>query len=150
MLRDAKMNYAIMEKQAYALVKSLKQFRTYIGYSPVLAYIPFPAVKDVLTQHDGLGARRKWISKVHEYDIDIRPTKTIKGHGLANLMTSQGEQPDVYFIDEQHEWYKDTIYYHKNLWLQLLKIILLMRIELCDNLTGNIMLSLLHKKLKKR
>jgi hypothetical protein len=39
-LRDVKLKYSIMEKQAYALVKSLKHFRMYVGYSKVISYVP--------------------------------------------------------------------------------------------------------------
>jgi hypothetical protein len=39
-----------MEKQAYALVKSLKHFRVYIGYSKVVGHVPHPTVKDILGQ----------------------------------------------------------------------------------------------------
>ena len=48
-LRDAKLRYDIIEKQAYALVKSLKAFRVYILHSKIIAYVPFDAIKDVLT-----------------------------------------------------------------------------------------------------
>jgi hypothetical protein len=48
-LRDSKLNYSITEKQAYSLVKSLKHFRNYVGYNKIKAYVPYPAVKDVLS-----------------------------------------------------------------------------------------------------
>ena len=48
-LRDAEMKYDPIEKQAYALIKSLKTFRIYIFHAKVLAYVPSAAVKDVLT-----------------------------------------------------------------------------------------------------
>jgi hypothetical protein len=54
-LRDAELNYSITEKQAYALVKSLKHFRSYVGYNKIKAYVPYPTVKDVLSQQDCLG-----------------------------------------------------------------------------------------------
>jgi hypothetical protein len=54
-LRDSPLRYDIMEKQAYALVKSLKEFRTYILYSHVIAYMPSNFVKDILTQPDRKG-----------------------------------------------------------------------------------------------
>jgi hypothetical protein len=47
-LRDAEIRYDIMEKQAYALVKSLKAFRVYVLHSKVTAYIPSASVKDIL------------------------------------------------------------------------------------------------------
>ena len=48
-LRDAELKYDPIEKQAYALIKSLKTFRIYILHSKVLAYVPSAAIKDVLT-----------------------------------------------------------------------------------------------------
>ena len=48
-LRDAELKYDPIEKQAYALIKSLKIFRIYILHAKVLAYVPSTVVKDVLT-----------------------------------------------------------------------------------------------------
>jgi hypothetical protein len=75
-----------MEKQAYALVKALKDFRIYVLHSKVTAYIPSTSVKDILVQPDIDGKRSKWIAKVLEFDLEIRPTKLIKGQGLAKLL----------------------------------------------------------------
>eukprot|EP00253_Pinus_taeda_P032825 PITA_32825 len=44
-LRDAELRYDIIEKQAYALIKSLKAFRIYIMNSKVVAYVPSTSVK---------------------------------------------------------------------------------------------------------
>ena len=82
--RDSELNYSINEKQAYALVKSLKHFRNYAGYNKIKAYVPYPAVKDVLSQQDCMGTRGKWVSKIQEYDLEIKPTKIIKGQGFKN------------------------------------------------------------------
>jgi hypothetical protein len=48
-LRDDELRYDPIEKQAYALIKSLKAFRIYILHAKVIAYVPSPSVKDVLT-----------------------------------------------------------------------------------------------------
>jgi hypothetical protein len=64
----------------------LKHFRPYVGYSKIIAYVPHPIVKDILTQHDYLGTRGKWVSKIQEYDLEIRPTNLDKGQGLAKLL----------------------------------------------------------------
>jgi hypothetical protein len=85
MLRDAELNYTSMEKQAYALVKSLKHFRTYVGYSRIIAFVPHSTVKDILPQQDCLGTRGKWVSKIQEYDLEIKPKKIIKGQGLGKV-----------------------------------------------------------------
>jgi hypothetical protein len=85
-LRDYPLKYDIMEKQAYALVKALKEFRVYILHSHTSSYIPSISVKDILTQLDPEGKRGKWIEVLLEYDLEIKPTKLIKAQGLAKLM----------------------------------------------------------------
>jgi hypothetical protein len=123
-----------MEKQAYALVKSLKEFRTYILHSHIIAYMPNNSVKDILTQPDPEGRRGKWITVMLEYDLEIKPTKLIKDQGLAKLMAqsncdilgikfivdlSENPQEEAApqvsqkFIDSP--WYTDIIYVLKNL-----------------------------------
>ena len=86
-LQHSELNYTTMEKQAYALVKSLKHFRTYVGYSKIIGYVPHATVKDIMSQQDCLGIRGKWVSKIQEYDLEIKPTKLIKGQGLAKMLT---------------------------------------------------------------
>jgi hypothetical protein len=82
-LHSSELNYTIMEKQAYALVKYLKHFRIYVGYSKIVEYVPHSAVKDIQSQQDCLGVRGKWVSKIQKYDLEIKPTKLVKGQGLA-------------------------------------------------------------------
>jgi hypothetical protein len=85
-LRDVEIRYEIMEKHSYALVKALKYFRVYVLHSRVTAYVPSTSVKDILIQPDIDGRRGKWISKILEFDLEIKPTKLVKGHGLAKLL----------------------------------------------------------------
>jgi hypothetical protein len=85
-LRDAEMRYDIMEKQAYALVKSLKDFRIYVLHSKIVAYVPSASVKEILIQPDIDGKRSKWIAKIMEFDLEMKPTKLVKGQGLARLL----------------------------------------------------------------
>ena len=68
-----------MEKQAFALVKSIKYPRVYILHSHTIAYVPNAMVKDILTWDNPDGRRGKWIVVILEYDIDIKPTKLVKG-----------------------------------------------------------------------
>ena len=91
-LQNLELKYTMMEKHAYALVKSLKHFRTYIGYSKIIGYVPHSAVKDIMSQQDCLGIRGKWVSKIQEYDLEIKPTKLIKGQSLANMLTQGNEK----------------------------------------------------------
>jgi len=85
-LRDATLKYNIIEKQALALVKAINDFRVYILYAHIIAYVPNSVVKDILTQDGPNGIGGKWIATILEYDIEIKPTKLIKGQSLANLM----------------------------------------------------------------
>jgi len=85
-LRDAPLKYNIMEEQDFSLVKAIKDFRVYILCSHVIDYVPNVVVKDILTQDGPDGKRGKWISTILEYDLEIKPTKLIKGQGLAKLM----------------------------------------------------------------
>ena len=86
-LQQSELKYTTMEKQAFSLVRSLKHFRTYVGYSKIVCYVPHSVVKDILCQRDFLGKRGKWVSKIQEYDLEIKPTKLIKGQGLTKMLT---------------------------------------------------------------
>ena len=81
-----------MDKQAYACVKELKEFRVYILHSHSTVFVPSVAIKDILTQAEPDGRRAKWIATLLEYDIDIRPTKLVKGQGLAKLMAQSNHE----------------------------------------------------------
>ena len=88
-LRDAELKYDPIEKQAYALIKSLKALRIYILHANVIAYVPSTTVKDVLTQPDIDGKRAKWIAKLIEFDIEVKPTKLVRGLDLSKLMAKE-------------------------------------------------------------
>eukprot|EP00253_Pinus_taeda_P016796 PITA_16796 len=61
-------------------------------------------VKDILTQQGIEGKRGKWIANILEYDIKIKPTKLIKGQGLAKLMTETNFQAlDINELDNEQE-----------------------------------------------
>ena len=76
-----------MEKQYYALIKYLKDFRVYIMHSDVIAHASNNVVKNILTRPDPEGKKAKWIIVFLEYDLEIKPTNTlIKGQVLEKLM----------------------------------------------------------------
>jgi hypothetical protein len=136
-LRDAEVRYDIMEKQAYALVKALKAFRVYVLHSKIIAYVPSASVKDILIQPDIDGRRSKWIAKILEFDLEINPTKLVKGQGLAKLLAesnckalgvsftnicSKNQQAELSDGSSQDNpplaecaWYKDIIHFLQEL-----------------------------------
>jgi hypothetical protein len=86
-LGDAELKYGILEKQAYALVKASKSIRVYVLQSKITAYVRSDSIKEILVHPDSEGKRGKWIVKLLEYDMYIKPTKLIKGQGLAKLLS---------------------------------------------------------------
>jgi hypothetical protein len=114
-----------MEKQTFALVKVLKQFRVYILNSEIVAEVLYPVVK-VASQQDPVGKRCKWIKILWEYDLQIQPTKSVKGQGLAQLMTKS----DLQIFEQQNQinqigaaidelrnqpWYQGISYFFEHL-----------------------------------
>jgi len=79
LLKDAELRYSNVEKKAYALVKAVKKFRHYILRSQAITIIPDVVVKVLLMQSE-LGERRgKWVTILQEFDINIQPTKLVRG-----------------------------------------------------------------------
>ena len=110
-------------------MKALKEFRVYIFHSHSIVFVSSAAIKDILTQAEHDGRRAKWIASLLEYDIEIRPTKLVKGKGLARLMAQSNYEalvvnffePYTYIIAQEEEaqvhpdflassWYKDIVH----------------------------------------
>jgi hypothetical protein len=126
-----------MEKQAYALLKSLKDFRIYSLHSNIISYVPSASVKEILIHPDIDGKRSKWIAKILEFDLEIKPTKLVKGQGLARLLTESNcmelgvnimnidsENQQTKIVGEDYHvspnlarctWYKDIIHFLQKL-----------------------------------
>jgi hypothetical protein len=90
-LRDVELKYDIMDKKSYALVKALKSFRFYVLHSRVIAYVPSAVVKEICIHPDIDRKRSTWIAKILEFDLEIKPTKLVKGQGLSNLLSIGGK-----------------------------------------------------------
>jgi hypothetical protein len=86
-LKEVELRYDILEKQAYAMVKALKDFITYVVHSNIIAYMPTNVIKDISVQPDNNGRRGRWLAKIQEFDLEVRLTKLVKGQGLARLLT---------------------------------------------------------------
>jgi hypothetical protein len=100
-LRDVELKYDIMEKHAYNLIKALKTFKVYVLHSKVIAYVPSASAKEILIHPDLDGKRSRWIAKILEFDLEIKPTKLIKGQGLARMLAeSNCKFLGVRFINE--------------------------------------------------
>ena len=45
-----------------------------------------------MSQHHCQGIRGKSVSNIQEYDLEIKPTKLIKGQGIAKTLTQGNEK----------------------------------------------------------
>jgi hypothetical protein len=81
-LQGVKLNYLAIDKQAYAIYKAVKEFRSYILKNQTKVIVPHPTVRSLFTQQE-MGERRgNWMVVVQEFDLDIKPAKLVKGQGL--------------------------------------------------------------------
>lgn len=42
-----------------------------------------------MTQSDADGRRAKWIEKLREFNIELKPTKLVRGQGLTKLLAEE-------------------------------------------------------------
>jgi hypothetical protein len=115
------------------LVKAIKAFKFYALHSKIIAYVPSTFVKYILIQLDIDVRRSKWIARILEFDMEIKPNKIVKGQGLAKIsVESNCKDLEVNFINtlsknqqdkvsdkgpqdrpplEECAWYKDIMYF---------------------------------------
>lgn len=60
-LQASELNYDLNEKQAYALVKTVKYFRPYLVGATIITYVPNAIVNDIFRQLETTGRRCRWI-----------------------------------------------------------------------------------------
>eukprot|EP00253_Pinus_taeda_P007055 PITA_07055 len=97
-LRDAELRYDLIEKQAYALIKSLKAFRIYILHSKVIAYVT--SASDI----DGKSA--KWIAKFIEFDIEKLEVPPGLSSSQARTIRLRSTK---FYIDQNLIYWKDPL-----------------------------------------
>ena len=116
-LKNQELRYSQMEKHAYAMVRDLKFFRFYVFHSHSKIYVPDPAVKSILTQQEvGCNNRGVWIEKVQEYDIEIKPTKLVRGNALCKSLAQdqkfkEEDTPKVLMVSLQDPWFSNIAYF---------------------------------------
>jgi hypothetical protein len=68
------------------MVKALKDFKTYVLHSKIIAYVPTSSIKYIMVQPDSDERRGRWLSKIQEFDLEVKPTKLVKFQGLDKLL----------------------------------------------------------------
>jgi hypothetical protein len=136
-LKDVEIRYDIMENKDYALVKALKSFKVYVLHSKIIVYVPSSFVKEIMMQLDIDGKRINWIAKILEFDLEMKPTKLVKGQGLyiflveSNCKALEVNFMNVNSVNQQNDipnnnlqisskltecnWYKDLIHFLQTL-----------------------------------
>ena len=97
--KGAELSYSQVDKQAYAIYKSVKHYRKYLLKSRTKVIVPYAAIWNVLIQKELGEKRAHWVMKLQEYDLEINPTKIVKGKGLC-LLSSQSKDLE----DQQNNW----------------------------------------------
>jgi hypothetical protein len=102
-LQGVELNYPPVDKQAFVVYNSIKQFRPYILKNHTKVVVPYPGIRSLFFQRE-LGERRgNWMITLQEYDLEIKPSNIVKGHGLCKLVTqgtSDEEQEEDGWQDE--------------------------------------------------
>jgi hypothetical protein len=78
-LQGSELNYPTIDKQAYVVYKAVKHFRSYILKNHTKVSVPHPTVRSLFTQQDMRERRGNWMVVFQECDLDIKPTKLLKG-----------------------------------------------------------------------
>lgn len=112
----------------------MKDFRVYVLHSNILAYVLTIVLKDILVKRYNDGKRCTWMVKIQEYDMEVNPTKLVKGQGFViilsqsnfhalgiNLLTEEDEEgahpmikivvQKIHIKYETYGWYQNVIHY---------------------------------------
>jgi hypothetical protein len=112
-LQVSELNYPAIDKHAYTIYKVVKHFRSYILKNHTKVIVPLPAVQSLFTQHK-MGERRgNCMPVVQEFDLDIKPSKIVKGQGLCKLATEAQDlinAGDFGWKNEFSLWCNEALY----------------------------------------
>ena len=119
-LKNHELKYSQIEKHAFAVVRALKFFWLYILHSHSIIFVPDVVVKSVLTQQDvGCNVKGAWVAKTQEYDIEIKPTKIVRGNAMCKVIAENkiteeleelGENQLVLVVDLHDPWFENITY----------------------------------------
>ena len=127
-LQGAELKYPTIDKQAFAVFKAVKHFRPYLLRSHTKIIVPHTTVRALLIQKEPGEQRGNWLTTLEEYDLEIKPSKLVKGQGLCKLVVEaqdpQIEQEEgwdnevdllqnevLYMPASTNSWYIDMKYY---------------------------------------
>ena len=107
------------------MFKSIKYFRPFLLKTHKKVIVPFSVVRQLIIQREIGEERANSVTTLEEYDLDIKPTKIVKGQGFCRLLVGPSniqEHEDSNSIEEINEisiinpesQYADLLFYLKN------------------------------------
>lgn len=118
--KNHELKYSQILKHAYVVVKALKNFWFYILHAHSIIFDLDVTVKSVLAQQDvGCNTRGAWVVKTQEYDLEIKPTKLVRGNSQCkeiaeNKVTEEPEELEekklVLDIGLYDSWFENISY----------------------------------------
>ena len=104
-----------MEKKVLVVVRALKKLR-HLSHNKVHLLVPHASVKEFLSNKDINEKRDGWITKVMEYDMDIKITKLVRGKGLCvEFLSSFDIVEEVSLLIENEQLFEDE---NQKNWIQ--------------------------------
>jgi hypothetical protein len=74
------LNYITIEKELFAVVFTIKKFRSYLVGAKVIVYTDHAALKYLLTKKDAKPRLIQWILLLQEFDLEIRDKKRVENY----------------------------------------------------------------------
>ena len=114
-----------MKKQEFDVFTAIKHFRPFLLKTHTKIIVPFSAVRQLLMQRELGEKRANWVTALQEYDVEIRPSKIVRGQGFCRMLTgaphilseeysgNNVKISEVSINDAQYQ-YIDLIFYLKN------------------------------------
>ena len=99
-LEGPELIYPTIDNQTFVTFKVVKHLRPYLLRSHTNIIVPHSTVRSLLIQKEPRDRRENWLTSLQEYDLEIKPTKLVKGQGLCKLAVEALDPQE----EEEEEW----------------------------------------------
>jgi len=93
--------YSFIEEQVFSIMIGLKKFKHYVSQNKILIYTIHLDVRNYVIQGELGEGKAGWITRIMEYDVEIIPTKLIKGRSLYEHI-AKATYMIAFIEDEEH------------------------------------------------
>lgn len=90
-IKDYEDKYSYVENHVLVFIRALKKFEHLLSHNKVQLLVRHASVNDFHFKKDINEKRAIWITKVMDYDIDIKITNLVRSKGLCEKMISSQE-----------------------------------------------------------